>query len=48
LVKGIQNCKNQGPSTFQREDNHKNAEMAWGQLKIFFSQATEPEKLIFT
>jgi hypothetical protein len=36
------------PGPFQREDNHKNAKMGWGHLKIFFSQITEPEELIFT
>jgi hypothetical protein len=29
------------------EDNHKNAKMGWGYLKIF-SRTTEPEELIFT
>jgi hypothetical protein len=29
-------------------DNHKNAKMGWGHLKIVFSQTTEPEELIFT
>jgi hypothetical protein len=29
---------NQGPGPFQRGDNHKNAKMGWGHLKIFFSQ----------
>jgi hypothetical protein len=47
-VNRIQNCTNQGPGPFQRGDNHNNAKMRWGDLKIFFSQATEPEELIFT
>jgi hypothetical protein len=42
-VKGIQNCTNQGPGPFQRGDNHKNAKMGYGHLRIFFSQTTEPE-----
>jgi hypothetical protein len=47
-VKGIQNYTNQGPGSLQRGDNHKNAKMGWRHLKIFFSQTTEPEELIFT
>jgi hypothetical protein len=47
-VKGIQNCTNQRLGPFQRGDNHKNAKMGWGHLKIFFSRTTEPEELIFT
>jgi hypothetical protein len=47
-VKGIQNCTNQGPGPFERGDNHKNANMGWGHLKIFFTQTIEPEELIFT
>jgi hypothetical protein len=46
-VKGIQNCTNQGLGPMQRGDNHKNAKMGWGHLKIF-SKTTEPEELIFT
>jgi hypothetical protein len=43
-VKGILNCSNKGPGPLQREgDNHKNAKMGWGYLKIFFSRTTEPE-----
>jgi hypothetical protein len=47
-VKGIQVCSNKGPGPLQREDNHKNVEMGWGHLKIFFSRTTGPEKLNFT
>jgi hypothetical protein len=47
LVKGIQNCTNQGPGPFQRGDNHNYAKMGWGHLKIL-SQTTDPEELIFT
>jgi hypothetical protein len=48
LQQRSQNCTNQGPGPFQRGDNHKNAKMGWDHLKIFFSQTTEPENLIFT
>jgi hypothetical protein len=41
-VKEIQVCSNKGPGP------HKNAKMGWGHLKIFFSQTTEPDELIFT
>jgi hypothetical protein len=41
-VKGIQVCSNKGSGFFQREDNHKNVEMGWGLLKIFFSRNTGP------
>jgi hypothetical protein len=33
---------NKGPGPLQRGDNHKNAKMGWGHLKIF-SRTTEPE-----
>ena len=47
-VKGIINCSNIGTvHPLQRGDNHKNAKMGWGHLKIF-SRTTEPEELIFT
>jgi hypothetical protein len=29
------------------EDNHKDAKMGWGHLKMFFLQTTESEKLIY-
>jgi hypothetical protein len=44
-VKGILNCSNKGPDPLQRGDNHKNAKLGWGRLKIFFSGTTEPEEL---
>jgi hypothetical protein len=47
-VKGILNCSNEGPGLLQRRDNHKNAKMGWGHLKIFFSRTTEVEELTFT
>jgi hypothetical protein len=47
-VKGILICTNQGPGPFQKEDNHKDAKTGWGDVKIFFSQTTELEELIFT
>jgi hypothetical protein len=34
-VKGILKCSNKGPGPLQRGDNHKNAKMGWGHLKIF-------------
>jgi hypothetical protein len=40
---GILNCSNKGPGPLQRGDNHKNAKMGWGHLKIFFSRTIEPE-----
>jgi hypothetical protein len=42
-VKGILNCSNKGPGPLQRGDNHKNAKIGWGHIKIFFSRTTEPE-----
>jgi hypothetical protein len=46
-VKGIINCTNKRPSPLQKGDNHKNSQMGWGHLKVFFSRTTEPEELIF-
>jgi hypothetical protein len=43
LVKGILNCSNKRPCPPQSGDNHKNAKMGGGHLKIFFSRTTEPE-----
>jgi hypothetical protein len=40
---GILNFSNKGPGPLQRGDNHKNAKMGLGHLKIFFSKTTEPE-----
>jgi hypothetical protein len=40
-VKGIQICTNKGPGPLQRGDNHKNAKIGWGHLKIF-SRTTGP------
>jgi hypothetical protein len=37
---GILNCSNKGPGPLQRGDNHKNAKMGWGHIKIFFSRTT--------
>jgi hypothetical protein len=39
-AKGIQNFSNKGPGPLQRGDNHKNACIGWGNLKIFFLQST--------
>jgi hypothetical protein len=47
-VKGIQVCSNKGPGPLQRGDNHKNAKMGWGHLKILFLRTMKPEKLNFT
>jgi hypothetical protein len=44
---GNQNTTNEGPGPLQRGDNHKNAKIGWGHLKIF-SRTTKPEKLRFT
>jgi hypothetical protein len=41
-VKGILNCSNKGPGPVQKGNNHKNAKMGWGHLKIF-SRTTEQE-----
>jgi hypothetical protein len=35
-VKGIQVHSNQGPSSLQRGDNHKNVKIWWGHLQIFY------------
>jgi hypothetical protein len=42
-VKGTLNCSKKGPGPFKRGDNHRNAKMGLGHLKIFFSRTTEPE-----
>jgi hypothetical protein len=47
-VKGILNYSKQGPGPLQRGDNHKNAKMEWGHLKILLSRIIEIEELIFT
>jgi hypothetical protein len=41
-VKEIQVCTNKEPGTLQKGDNHKNVEIGWGHLKIFFSRITGP------
>jgi hypothetical protein len=41
-VKGILNCSNREPGILGRGDNHKNAKMGWGHLKIF-SRTNESE-----
>jgi hypothetical protein len=41
-MKGIQVCSNKGPGPLQRGDNHKNIEMGWGHVIIFFSRTTGP------
>jgi hypothetical protein len=35
-MKEIQVCSNKRPGPLQRGDNHKNAKMGWGHLRIFF------------
>jgi hypothetical protein len=40
-------CSKEGPGSFPRGGNHRNAKMGWDHLKIF-SRTTEPEELIFT
>jgi hypothetical protein len=39
-------CSN-GPDSFPRGDNHRNAKLGWDHFKIF-SRSTEPDELIFT
>ena len=46
-VKGIQVCSNEGPGPLSKGDNHKNAKIGWGHLKIFFSRTTRQEKFKF-
>jgi hypothetical protein len=41
-MKGVQICSNKGLGPLQRGDNHKNAKMEWGHLRIFFSRTTRP------
>jgi hypothetical protein len=45
-VKRIKDCSKEGPGSFPRRDNHRNAKIGWNRLKIF-SRTTEPEELIF-
>jgi hypothetical protein len=47
-VKGILNSSNKGSGPLQRGDNHKNARMGWGHLKIFSTRTTDQEYIIFT
>jgi hypothetical protein len=44
-VEGIQVCSYIGPGPLQKGDNHKNAKIGCGHLKIFLSRTTWPEKL---
>jgi hypothetical protein len=46
-MKRIKNCTKEGPGSLPRGDNHLNAKIEWGHLKIF-SRTSEPEELIFT
>jgi hypothetical protein len=46
-MKRIKDCSKEGPGSFPRRDNHRNAEIGWDHFKIF-SRTTEPEELIFT
>jgi hypothetical protein len=43
LVKGTLDCSKKGPGPLQRGNNHRNAKMGWGHLKIFFSRTAESE-----
>jgi hypothetical protein len=36
-MKGIQVYSNEGPSTVQRENNHKSAKIGWDHLKYFLT-----------
>jgi hypothetical protein len=46
-VKRIRNCSREGPGSFPRGDNQRNAKVGCGHLQIFL-RTTEPEELIFT
>jgi hypothetical protein len=46
-VKKIINCSKEGPGYFPRGDNHRNANIGWGHLKISFLRTTEPEEHIY-
>jgi hypothetical protein len=46
-VKRIKNYSKEGPGSFPRGDNHRDAKTWWDHFKIF-SRTTEPEELIFT
>jgi hypothetical protein len=50
LVKRIRNCSKEGPGSFPRGDNHRNAKIGWSHLKIFSrsTEHAEPDALIFT
>jgi hypothetical protein len=46
-LKRIKDCSKEGPGSFPRRDNHRNAKIGWNNFEIF-SRTTEPEVLIFT
>jgi hypothetical protein len=46
-VKRIKDCSKEGPASFPRRDNQRNAKIGWDHSKIF-SRTTEPGELIFT
>jgi hypothetical protein len=46
-VKAIQVCLDKGTDPRQRGDNHKNANIGKGHLKILFSRTNNLEKLIY-
>jgi hypothetical protein len=35
-VKRIKDCSKDGPGSFPRENNHRNAKTGWDNFKIFF------------
>jgi hypothetical protein len=47
-MKGIEVYLHKGTNPHQRGDNHKNANIGWGHLKILLSRINKPEKLRFT
>jgi hypothetical protein len=38
----------EGPGSFPRGDNHRNAKIGFDHFNIFFSRTTEQEELLFT
>jgi hypothetical protein len=47
-VKAIQGCLDKGTDPHERGDNHKNANIGKGHLKVLFSRTINLEKLRFT
>jgi hypothetical protein len=47
-MKAIQVCLDKETVPHQRGDNHKNANIGWGHLKMFFARSNNLEKLRLT